>query len=238
MDSDYSRVCDTLADAVLRGTLASAYVFVGSSKSNREAAVDSFCGILAPSVIISLTHEAEGSGLISVSDVRDVLSQVSRTTFEGGRRVVLCTAAECLTQEAGNALLKCIEEPPVQTLFIFAAQHEQALLPTVVSRCAIIRLPISRVALTGDALLRYERWREMLSLPLWQRMVSAQAGEGDADHADEREMYIHHLLHDERSSRKDYEAVLSYAERLRELYRFRSLAAARSANDRLTLSLP
>lgn len=238
MDGIRSRVCDTLAAAVLRGTLASAYVFVGSSKSSREAMVDSFCDILAPSAIIPLTREAEGSGLISVSDVRDALSLVSRSTFEGGRRVVLCTAADCLTQEAGNALLKCIEEPPAQTLFIFAAEHEQALLPTVVSRCAIIRLPISCAALTGDALLRYERWREMLSLHLWQRMVSAQAGEGETEHADEREMYIHHLFHDERSSQKDYEVALSYVEHLRELYRFRSLAAARSASDRLTLALP
>lgn len=238
MDCTYSRVCDYLTTAVLKGTLASAYVFVGSSKSDREAMVDSFCEILAPSAIIPLARETEGGGLISVSDVRDVLSQIFRTTFAGGRRVVLCVAADCLTQEAGNALLKCIEEPPVQTLFIFAAQHEQALLPTLVSRCAIIRLPVSRAALTGDALLRYERWREMLSLPLWQRMSSVQATEGEALHGEDIETYIHHMLTDVQSNKKDHEIALSYTEHLRELYRFRSLAVARSASDRLTLTLP
>lgn len=238
MNGIYSRICDYLAAVVRSGTLDSAYVFVGSSESDREAMVDSFCDILAPCTIISLARETEGSGLISVSNVRDVLSKISRTTFEGGRRVILCTAADCLTQEAGNALLKCIEEPPEQTLFIFAVQHEEAVLPTIVSRCHIIRLPVSRAVLTGDALSRYERWREMLSLPLWQRMSSVQDAEGEASKAPEIETYIHHMFTDVQSSRKDNEIALSYAEQLRELYQFRSLATARSASDRLTLAHP
>ncbi|MBI4252782.1 hypothetical protein HY623_01205 [Candidatus Uhrbacteria bacterium] len=236
MNEPYSRICDYLTAAVKGGGMASATVFVGSSESDREAMSRWLCDVLAPCGIISLAGATEEGALISVSDVRDVLSQISRTTFEGGRRVILCTNADRLTQEAGNALLKCTEEPPAQTLFIFAVQHEQALLPTIASRCQIIRLPTQRVALGGSDLWRYHQWRKMFSLPLWNRMAVTQATEGTAPHGDEIERYIHHMLNDNQSSKKDWANAVSCADHLRELYRYRSLASARSANDRLALA--
>lgn len=57
-----------------------------------------------------------------------------RPTFT--RRVVIVNGAEFLGQEAANALLKLVEEPPHRAMFIFIAEDLRAVLPTIVSRSA------------------------------------------------------------------------------------------------------
>ncbi|MVN88405.1 DNA polymerase III [Deinococcus sp. HMF7620] len=65
-----------------------------------------------------------------------------RPTF--ARRVVIVDGAEHLGQEAANALLKLVEEPPHRALFVFLAEDLRAVLPTIVSRSA--RLSVTPVA--------------------------------------------------------------------------------------------
>ena len=60
-------------------------------------------------------------------------------------RVVIISDAKAMNPAAGNALLKVLEEPPVNTLMILVAAHAADLLPTIVSRCQNIRFnPISK----------------------------------------------------------------------------------------------
>jgi len=69
--------------------------------------------------------------------------------YEARLRVAIITDAQTLNPPAGNALLKVLEEPPDQTIFILTAPHASDLLPTIASRCHHIRFnPISRENLT------------------------------------------------------------------------------------------
>ena len=95
--------------------------------------------------------DAGGSGegrsrvAISIDQVRDVQRQASLKPFEGRHRVIIFDGAEHLSEGAANALLKTLEEPPDQVVLLLLASDDGALLPTLVSRCQLLRLrPVSR----------------------------------------------------------------------------------------------
>jgi DNA polymerase-3 subunit delta' len=72
---------------------------------------------------------------IAVEQVREIQGRVYRTSFEGGWRAVVISAADRLTAEAANAFLKTLEEPPAKCVMFLLTDSPQSLLPTIVSRC-------------------------------------------------------------------------------------------------------
>lgn len=80
---------------------------------------------------------------ISVAQIRQLYSYLSLTNHQvGGHRIILISPAEALNIASANALLKMLEEPPPNTLFLLVASQPQRLLPTIISRCQIVDLPI------------------------------------------------------------------------------------------------
>lgn len=80
---------------------------------------------------------------ISVAQIRQLYDYLSLSTHQvEGRRIVLISPAETLNMASANALLKMLEEPPPNTLFLLVASQPQRLLPTIISRCQVIDLPI------------------------------------------------------------------------------------------------
>jgi hypothetical protein len=80
--------------------------------------------------------------------VRHLIGELSLLSVEGGARVAVVEQAHRLNDDAQNALLKLLEEPPAGVTLILCADDEECLLPTVRSRCARVRLgavPIRRV---------------------------------------------------------------------------------------------
>lgn len=79
---------------------------------------------------------------ISVAQIRQLYEYLSLSTHQvSGRRIILISPAEALNVASANALLKMLEEPPDNTLFLLVASQPQRLLPTIVSRCQAIDLP-------------------------------------------------------------------------------------------------
>lgn len=79
---------------------------------------------------------------IKVAEVRAVLDFAHLSSHRGGRRVVLVNPAESMNPQAANALLKVLEEPPAQVIFILVSNHKDRLLPTIRSRCRALALPM------------------------------------------------------------------------------------------------
>ena len=101
--------------------------------------------------VISTAREEDGVARrqIGISAVRELQHQASLKPYEGACRVYIFDGAEDMSTEAANALLKVLEEPPDQVLFLLLSAQEEALLPTIRSRCHRIELhplPISVVA--------------------------------------------------------------------------------------------
>lgn len=80
---------------------------------------------------------------ISVTQIRELANFVELTSHQtGGRRVVLIHPAEALNMASANALLKILEEPPAGMIFILVSHQPQRLLPTILSRCQKIDMPM------------------------------------------------------------------------------------------------
>lgn len=77
---------------------------------------------------------------IKIDQLRALLKELSTSPLEPGRRVILIADVDRMTVQAQNALLKSLEEPEPDSFFILTSSNEQALLPTVLSRCRIQRL--------------------------------------------------------------------------------------------------
>jgi DNA polymerase III subunit delta' len=76
------------------------------------------------------------SKVIKIGQVRGLDAFLNIGTHRAGRRVVLIYPADTVTADAGNALLKTLEEPPPNTLFLLVTSHINEMLPTIRSRCA------------------------------------------------------------------------------------------------------
>jgi DNA polymerase III subunit delta' len=72
--------------------------------------------------------------------VRSLIRELALSSMEGAWRVAIVEDAERMNEDAQNALLKLLEEPPPRTVLVLCAGEEEALLPTVRSRCVRVRL--------------------------------------------------------------------------------------------------
>jgi len=86
---------------------------------------------------------------IRIEQIRKLGEALTVSSHRGGARVVLLYPGEALNQASGNALLKILEEPPADTLFLLVSDRAERILPTVRSRCRqlALALPPSEVAL-------------------------------------------------------------------------------------------
>ncbi len=86
---------------------------------------------------------------IRIDQIRDLQRELSHRPYEGKRRVCIFTGADRMRQEAANALLRILEEPPLHTVLILLAANGDFILPTITSRCQRITfnpLPTERIA--------------------------------------------------------------------------------------------
>lgn len=79
-------------------------------------------------------------GNITANECADILRKLSLKSFESGYKILLMWLPEYLGNE-GNKLLKLIEEPPDQTIFLLVAEDESKILPTILSRTQLVRVP-------------------------------------------------------------------------------------------------
>ena len=77
---------------------------------------------------------------IRVDEVRQLKTFFSLSVSDGGGRVAIIDCAEDMNINAANALLKTLEEPPKDTIFLLVSHNPQSLLPTIKSRCRELRL--------------------------------------------------------------------------------------------------
>ena len=139
-----------------RGRLAHAYLFTGLRGSGKEAMARTLakalncteknhdscdhcdsCRRIDEGVhpdIYWVRPESKGRR-IRVDQMREFMKAVNLRSSMGGVKVGIVVDAECMGEEAGNAFLKTLEEPPSQTVIVLLTADPQRLLPTILSRC-------------------------------------------------------------------------------------------------------
>ena len=89
--------------------------------------------------IIHVTHEKPNT--ISVEDVRtQVNNDIMIKPYQGPYKIYIISEADLMTPQAQNALLKTIEEPPEYAVIFLLTENAQMLLPTITSRCVMLKL--------------------------------------------------------------------------------------------------
>ncbi len=141
----------TLRDAVAAGAVGHAYLFVGPEGVGRVLAALALAASLncerggcgECSVCLRTLRRAhpdvymvapEGAQIL-VDQVRDVRNAAYRSPMEGPTKVFIFEDAHRLNPSAANALLKVLEEPPGDVLFVLMTSSPEDLLPTIASRC-------------------------------------------------------------------------------------------------------
>jgi len=100
---------------------------------------------LHPDVIVVKPEQSR----IKISAIRDLGHILAAKPYEALQRVVIIDQAQAMNPQAGNSLLKLLEEPPANTILILIAVNTFSLLPTIVSRCQQLRFkPIPDQTLT------------------------------------------------------------------------------------------
>lgn len=100
----------------------------------------------------------EGRRDIVIAQIRTLNDAVQMKPFEAGGKAALLDVADRMNEEAQNALLKTLEEPPPATVIVLISAHAERLLPTIRSRCQQIRFN----RLTTDELDDFLRRQEDL----------------------------------------------------------------------------
>ena len=101
-------------------------------------------------------HETKSRSKISIDDIREIERSASLFPYEGTYKVFIINGAENMSREASNSLLKILEEPPSQVIFILTTTDEAQVLPTVISRCQRIELsPLSIADIENMLLTSY-----------------------------------------------------------------------------------
>lgn len=149
-------------DGVGKRTLASAFAMAlncpESSKNKVSGSVSPHllfpcgtcrsCHKIMNDVHPDIPHIIPTGNIIKIAQIRELSSKLLIKPFEARIRVVIIYDAHCMNAESANALLKSLEEPPANTIFILITNRPSDLLPTILSRCQQIAFnPISRTGI-------------------------------------------------------------------------------------------
>ena len=87
--------------------------------------------------ICSLPHQ--DVPVIPVEWIKEINHAINRGAVEARKNIAILLNIDMMNKESANAMLKTLEEPPENTIMILTTDHAQAVLPTVASRCQIVR---------------------------------------------------------------------------------------------------
>jgi DNA polymerase-3 subunit delta' len=115
-------------------------------------------------------------GNITKEECRSIIQKLSLKAFESNEKVLIMWLPEYLGKD-GNALLKLIEEPPANTYFILVTENPDNILPTILSRTQLVRIP----DFTSEEIKSYVQ--EEMSLEPGKADTIAFLAEGDMNEA-------------------------------------------------------
>ncbi len=148
-------IARTLKNSIIRNQLAHAYLFCGPRGVGKTSAARIFaktincsnlsddlvpCGVCESCLSFAegrsySIHELDAASNNSVDDIRNLTDKVRIPPQMGKYSVYIIDEVHMLSQQAFNAFLKTLEEPPSYAIFILATTEKHKILPTILSRC-------------------------------------------------------------------------------------------------------
>ena len=193
----HSQAIAHLKNAVKQNKVSHAYIFNGEKGSGKKTLALEFakmlecreadppCGKCRSCLqaesgnhpdIIKVLHEKPGS--VGVEDIREqLIGDVQIKPYSGPYKIYIVPDAERMTVQAQNALLKTLEEPPEYVVFLLLTENAEALLPTINSRCVMLKLRNIRNTLIRKYLM------EVLQVPDYKADMCTAFAQGNLGRA-------------------------------------------------------
>lgn len=155
----HQRILDFLKKSIENERLSHAYLFAGPAHLGKKTVALKFIEMLNgqeinnaihPDVLIIEPEQIEKDGIkkemeIGIAQARKIQHQISLSPYQSLYKIVLIDQIDRMTNQASNCLLKTLEEPVGQVVLILITTNPQLLLPTIVSRCQLIKfLPVAK----------------------------------------------------------------------------------------------
>lgn len=233
---------------IARGEVRHAYLFTGPAGVGRRTlavqfaqalnctnppAPGEFCGAcricrqigaMQHSDLSVVQAEKEG-GILKVEEIRDVQRSLSLLPYEAHYRVSLLLRFQEANANAQNALLKTLEEAPKRVVLLLTADSAESLLPTIVSRCEVLRLrplPLTQLQQNLEARGLTAMDAQLLSHLSGGRLGYALRLKEDPNQMDQRRSWIDDLLNMLNANRRErfsyVESIYQDRAALREAY--------------------
>lgn len=178
---------DLLARSLDRGRVAHAYLFAGPREVGKRTVARAFASallgdgspidrhpdfIFVERAIDPKTGARKGG--ITIDQIRDLRGRLAMGAFMNGWRAAIIDDAHLMNVESANALLKSLEEPHRRTLLILIAASDEAVLPTIRSRCQVLRFGRVSTDRIAEALERRGLPQDMARL--YARLADGRPG--------------------------------------------------------------
>lgn len=155
-----SKMLDFFKTAIEKNRVGHSYLFVGQDEQekkktaigfaqmlNCEKGEEEICGscyscrklkeLIHPDLKIITPEDS-----LKIDEIRELQRWISLRPYSAKWKVAFILSGQLMTEEAANALLKTLEEPPAHSLLIIFSDSIRGLLPTIVSRCQIVRFTL------------------------------------------------------------------------------------------------
>lgn len=166
-ESTLSTSLSSFDAAIATGRIAQAYLVVGNVRQEgipfaEEALMRLFCqGMMKPCgecpacaqirehkhVDVAWIEPEKKSRVVGIDRIRELQQLIYQTSYSGGWKAVVLVGADRVGEEASNAFLKTLEEPPPRSVYFLLSESPQAMMPTILSRCQRITLSLEMEAL-------------------------------------------------------------------------------------------
>ena len=174
-------VIKALKGMISHAQLSGAYLFLGPDGVGKRTAsiefakaincetnsIDSCDKCVSCNKIDSLNHpdifvikRGKGTSSVKIENIREIIYQASLKPYEGRVKVFILLDAEDMTEEAQNALLKLLEEPPQNQILILTTSRISGILSTVLSMCKVLKFNLLNQAQIQEILVKRHNFND------------------------------------------------------------------------------
>lgn len=176
----HERAIDTLKRSIRKGTISHSYLFEGEEGLGKKMVAYAFAKTLLckegkeePCNRCSSCMKFDGGnhpdlillepekGLIKKGEIESLIKSVITAPFESKRKIFIINDSHTMNPEGKNALLKTLEEPPSYINIILISSSINYLLPTILSRCQIIKFyPVENFKIVNLLMKEFQKTNE------------------------------------------------------------------------------